>query len=319
MKNNIASRISELVVSKTSGITPPQQFVQEIVAAGVASNSDEITQRAAFKLCALACKDSITFIHADALDVMRGLMEKSRSTDDADRLAFEICSIIASDDGITLDHASVADAMRRLLKNARSGDKAERVAFEICSTVCRENGVILDHVSVATMVRNLLKQAVEDSERRSDRIAELRAAYRAALGSPEVRGDSLKEISAHILAPLKNTRTMSTRPIKPEDVCATCSRGDRTNINFLRYAADSVPARTKKQLAETEAAIKSRLSALGMSGDVDVSVVVHRGCCRIHGSDDRVSGDGVAEIPGVLIHVDFGDGVAIEGEHEVLA
>lgn len=231
-------------------------------------------------------------------------------------IASRISGLVVSKIGKSPSEASV----KQITGGASVGDDADKVAFEVCSIICREEGLVLDQGVVAEVVRGLMKKLETTESKRLDRVAELRAIYLAATGAksqaPQSVEESLAQIANTIFAPVGDDRELPNRPIKPGDVCQVCRP---SNITFLVYEAErnDVSDETRRQVAETRELVSKRLATLGLPGDVSVSVVVHRGCCKVHGSEDRRKGDGVAEIPGVLLHVDFGCGVQIEKEHEV--
>lgn len=226
-----------------------------------------------------------------------------------------ISGLVVSKIGKPPSEASV----KQITRGASVGDDADKVAFEVCSIVCREEGLVLDQGVVAEVVRGLMKKLETNESKRLDRVAELRAIYLASTGAKlaaQSVEESLAQIANTVFAPVGDDRELPNRPIKPGDVCQNCRP---SNITFLVYEAerDDVSDETRQQVAEMRELVTQRLTALGLGGTASVSVVVHRGCCKVHGSETRRKGDGVAEIPGVLLHVDFGCGVQIEKEHEV--
>lgn len=231
-------------------------------------------------------------------------------------IASRISGLVVSKIGKPPSEASV----KQITSGASVGDDADKVAFEVCSIICREEGLVLDQGVVAEVVRGLMKKLETTESKRLDRVAELRAIFLAATGakssSPQSVEESLEEIAKTIFATVGDDRWLFSKPIKPVDVCSICRP---SNITFLVYEAEAedISDETRRQVEEARELVTTRLATLGLPGDVSVSVVVHRGCCKVHGSESRRKGDGVAEVPGVLLHVDFGCGVEIEKEHEV--
>lgn len=245
-----------------------------------------------------------------------------RGQDRMKRVADRISELVVSKTGMPLPQK----ATMSIAESASRGDEADRIAFEVCSTVCREQDLVIQQQDVAKAVRAVLKKVDVAEERRKRKLSEVRAAMNTGvhwkpLPSGASDQEALKILSGRIFATSheEGLRTMSPKPIRHEDVCATCSRSNPTNISFLRYQAKAadVPREITQQMEETRAVVANRLEQLGVPCQLTISVVVHRGCCRVHGSEERRSGDGVAELPGVLMQADFGDGVVIEGEHEV--
>lgn len=234
-------------------------------------------------------------------------------------IASRISGLVVSKIGKPPSEASI----KQITGGASLGDEADKVAFEVCSIICREEGLVLEQGVVAEVVRGLMKKLETNESKRLDRVAELRAIYLMATGAkpsaPQSVEESLEQIAKTVFASVGDDRWLPNKPIKPVDVCHACHARRPSNITFLVYEAeaDDVSDETRKQVAEMRQLVTERLTTLGLPGDVSVSVVVHRGCCKVHGSEDRRTGDGVAEIPGVLLHVDFGNGVQIEKEHEV--
>lgn len=237
----------------------------------------------------------------------------------ADRVdvASRIAQIVTSKTGLTPG----AEAFTELSSAARPADKADVVALEVCMIVLRDYGLSISKPKLSKLVRSHMRLARQSTEQRSDRIADIRGAIAAAgMRAPAKSDRGLVDIAAALLGPPDGARFMGPKPLSREDVCQTCGRSSPDNIHFLRYKAKTVEESIQRQLDETRVMISRRLAELGGAGDgadLDVSVVIHRGCCRVHGSDDRRSGDGVAELPGILVRVDFGAGVVVEAEHEV--
>lgn len=232
-------------------------------------------------------------------------------------IAARISELVTSKIAVTPTERASAD----LAEDAEDGDEADKVALEVCAAILDERGQILEHKDVAKVVRALMFKSVKTDVKRQDRIAEIQAAFMAYVGSEPkaaaATADVLKKVSAMLFAASKTEKVMNPRPMRPDDVCLTCARSNPANISFLRYPTKSgVPSELRDQVNETTKLVEDRLKILGVNGNVSVSVVIHRGFCKAHGRQDQRVGDGVAEIPGVLMRVDFGSGVVIEGEHE---
>lgn len=238
------------------------------------------------------------------------------------RVADRISELVVSKTGAVMSPKAAVS----IVESAKRGDEADKIAIEICSVIHREENLVVPHSSVSKAVRDAIQKSEIAEERRRRKLDQLRTALNTkTYGKPLWPGandrELLKALSAYAFATFhqEGLRAMSAKPIRHEDVCATCSRSNPHNISFLRYQAKAadVPREITQQMEETRAVVANRLEALDVACKLTISVVVHRGCCRVHGSEERHSGDGVAELPGVLMQADFGDDVVIEGEHEV--
>lgn len=217
-------------------------------------------------------------------------------------VASRIVELLCSKVGMTPTQALTW--AQTIADRAIPADEADVVALDVCRIICREEGIVLDRPRVAAIIRRAMQASQDEASRRDDKLAEVRAAL---LTGPRPSGRDLAEV---LFAPVGKAKRLDPKPLRPSEVCQRCSVNDPRNISFLREVANAVPRRAQPQLTDAKELVDRRLSALGVPANVTVHFVTHRGRCRLHGT--------TAEVAGVLMRVDFGCGLVLEGELEVL-
>lgn len=230
---------------------------------------------------------------------------------DVKNIAERIAELLLSKTGWKIHVDRLAD-----LVDDASTDQADRIACEVCAAICAEEQIVVSQVELAKIARSMLNEANRKKMRKLDRLAELNVAMEGPKATYTAGSNVMTKLSERLFAPFGDVATMSVKPLMAPDVCS-CGVTNPDNITFGNQPLERPPESLSRQAWKARHVVYERLKGMGLEGGITARVMRHRGSCRVHGASSRRQGDGVAELLGVLVEVDLGEGVLLKGEFEV--